>query len=258
MSNMDFSPTPINRSDIEMRGAWGGVVNYRSNKVAIFHHFAVHNPQKSAEAGTPIYDDKIFVKIMEPGNSLEIVDREVTEIDKRNWPMQWNQFVQSLEQVPDGTPLDVLFPTSPGTCHTLKANNIHTVEQLAELSAHAIGTIMGGQDFNNKAKAYLDKAQRGVQLHQFEKELSSRDREISTLKRQLEQAMDAINELRERTTQNAGVAYGGPSAIAGRSVRPIYPQPRPPEAQRFDAQSAQIGALDKERRGRPRKSRVQE
>jgi hypothetical protein len=258
MSNMDFTPTPIRRDDVEMRGAWGGVVNYRSNKVAIFHHHPIHNPQKSAEAGTPIYDDKIFIKIMEPGNSLEIVDREVTDADKRNWAMQWNQFVQSLEQVPDGTPLDVLFPTSPGTCNTLKANNIHTIEQLAELSAHAISGIMGGQDYNNKAKAYLDKAQRGIQLHQFEKELATRDREINTLKRQLEQAMDAINELREIGAQNSGVTYGGPSAIAGRSVRPTHPMPKPPETQRFDAQSAQIGALDKERRGRPRKSRVQE
>jgi hypothetical protein len=104
----------------------------------------------------------------------------------------------------------------------LQSNSIHTVEQLANLSGHAIQSIgMGCQEWVNKAGKYMEQANRGVDYHRFNKALEEKDQQIATLTRQVEEMSRRINEIMH--------------------LRDDSRQPMPDY--NFDAQSAQIAAL---------------
>src|SRR6188768_3334059 len=129
------SPTGIDwRGDI-------GIVQYDKTMVVMFYNKAQHNPAKSAAAGRPQYDDVVYVRIHPPGERLNIVDRPADETHRRKYPVQWAQFQQQRQQIPEGTPIGLLFPETPSVEAALRATGIHTIEQCAELSAHAIENI---------------------------------------------------------------------------------------------------------------------
>src|SRR6202035_5847395 len=148
-----------------------GIVQYGggdASQVVMFYMRPVRDPAKSTEAGRPWFEDKIFVRIHPPGERLNILDREATDVDKRRFPLQWAQFKDNAPQVSTGTPIDMLFAANPSIAAALKASGVHTVEQCAQLSAHAIETIgMGAQQWVNEATRYLEVANKGVKASQL-------------------------------------------------------------------------------------------
>jgi len=208
--------------------------------LVFFFNKAMHNPAKSTEEGRPWYDERVFVRIHPPGERLNIVERPATEQDKRRWPVQWAQFRENKQQVPEGTPIDLLYPDQPAIAATLRANNVYTVEQCAELSGTAIDSIgMGCQRYVNDSKKYLEAAHKGVGASQLRKELEERDRQIHTLTRQVEMLTGEVRRLTDLNT--TGVDLKALQAlVAGQQIRPQFPAAQP--GQVFDAQSAQINA----------------
>lgn len=230
-------------TSIRRMGEWGGVVNYGggdASMVVMFYMRGVSNPAKSAEVGRPYLDDKIFVRIHPPGERLNIVDREATDLEKRRYPIQWQQFQQNMPQVSDGTPVDMLFAASPATAGALKASGVHTVEQLAKLSAHAIETIgMGCQQWVNEAIRYLEVANKGVKASQLKQALDEKDREIHSLKNKLElvqSQLTAIQNNQEKAVTMADVQQLMANQGGGMKRGVFVPNSN------FDAQTAQINA----------------
>jgi hypothetical protein len=180
-----------------------GVVKYGddSSTIALFYNRSVHNPVKSAQAGTPIHDDVDYVRIHQPGERLNIIDRPVTQADKGRFPRQWADYIGQREQIPDGTPIDLLFPAHPNVGANLRGLGVHTIEQCAKLSGHAMDVIgMGAQEYQNRANEYLEAANQGVGLHKLHRELEERDSKIrvlesmvGSLKGQLDQLLSAVN-----------------------------------------------------------------
>lgn len=194
-----FNPNRTN--PIQWQGEGHGLVNFNddSRLVVMFFTKSILSPAKSRAANAPIYEDIIYVRMHEPGERLNVVERPVTENDKYRFPIHWNRFTQKLEQTPDGTPLDLLFPNNPSIADMLKANNITTVQQLAGLSAHAIDTVgMGSQEWVNLAKRYLEKAKEGADFHDFEAKLKARDQEMAVLKQQFDILQANYNALVEK------------------------------------------------------------
>lgn len=190
-----FAPIKYDQQQVSRQG-WG-VANSGpdDNQLMVgFYKRSILNRAKSAEAGVPIHESRDYVKIQHPGESLNVVDREVTPADKARWPNKWAQYQAGVNQIPDGIPINLLFPTKPEIETTLRGYNIHTVEQLANLSAHGIGTIgMGAQDWVNAAKKYMERAEKGVDHHQFETAMAQKDQEIATLKRQVQELAAMVN-----------------------------------------------------------------
>ena len=179
-----------------------GIAQYGddSRTIALFYNRSVHNPIKSAAAGTPIHDDVDFVKIHQPGERLNIIERPVTQADRVRFSRQWADYLGNREQIPDGTPIDLLFPAHPNVGANLRGLGVHTIEQCAHLSGHAMDQIgMGAQEYVNRATEYLEAATKGVGLHKLHKELEERDSQIrilqsqvGSLKGQLEQLLTAM------------------------------------------------------------------
>jgi len=157
-----------------------------ANKIVAFKYEKVPNAKASRDSGRPVYDNKIFVMIHEPGDKLTTIEREASDDDKRRWPQQWAQFMQGAKQVAQGAPLHLLFPDNPAIVANLNNYNIQTIEQLAALQAHGIQTVgMGCQEWVNKAQAWIKQAEKGVDFHKFQSELKQRDDMIAALQGQI-------------------------------------------------------------------------
>ena len=174
-------------------GVMGGQERYAADSrlYVEFYRRAVHNPAKSAQEGRPIFDEKDFVKIMIPGDKYSSVDTQATAQHQQRFPQQWSRYKAGQEQATSGTPLEAWPQMTVGMVASLKAINISTVEQLAELSDSNASQIMGNHDLRRRAKAFLEAAA-GEAVHaKLEAELEKRDNEIETLKNQMAQLMQS-------------------------------------------------------------------
>ena len=136
-----------------------------------FYARAVKHGGKSLEVGAPQFVQKDYVKVIFPGEK-DFVDREVKENDKYRWPQQWAAYQQGREQMPEGTPLAVLFPINPEIVENLRSLKFQTVEQLANATDTAIQSIgLGGREWNTKAKKFLEAANGAAGFHKITREL---------------------------------------------------------------------------------------
>lgn len=233
-------------SNIKPMGNWGGVVEYGpgdAGMIVMFYLKPVVNPGKSKEAGRPFYEDQVFVRIHPPGERLNIIDRKAMDNDKKRWPMQWAQFRDNAPQVTNGTPVEMLFPANPANAAALKASGVHTVEQLADLSAHAIENIgMGAQQWVNDAKRYLQVANKGVKASEMKAMLEERDRTINSQSHTIELLQAEVAALREHAQQTVTM-QDVQQMLANQGGRQGQrAQFAPGKQQPFDHQAAQIAA----------------
>ncbi len=188
----------ISPTGIEWQGNTGTVQYGGGDRsmVVMFYNKAIHHAGKSLEAGRPVFEDRVYVRIHPPGERLNIIDRPADPSHRQRWPQQWAQFQQQKQQTPDGTPIDMLYPDQPSVAAMLRANGVHTVEACAELSAHAIENIgMGTQRYVNDADRYLKAANKGVGGAQFRKELADRDQQIKILTGQVESLKAQVDKM---------------------------------------------------------------
>ena len=166
-------------------------------------------------------------------------------------------FEQGREQIPDGIPISLLYPDKPSITDTLTGYNIHTIEQLANLSANGINSIgMGCQEWVNKAAKYLTQAQKGVDFHRFEQEREEKDKEIHTLRRQVNDLATQLSRFMQGQTPpknfdaqtSMQAAVGAQMTEDARNATPVV---------NFSNQitSPDLSGEVKRRPGRPRKTK---
>lgn len=147
--------------------------------------FKVHSElsqHKSKLAGMPVYDDVEVIEVRNPGEKEPVIVA-ADEFHKRRFPKQYEAFKKGLENHQGGTPLDLLFPSSPSTVNQLKAFNIYSVQQLAAIADGAMEQIPMGRSLSDKAKEYLRNAGAGQSFHAME----AMKKEIEALKARLEE-----------------------------------------------------------------------
>lgn len=130
---------------------------------AEFYTEAVYSEFKSAEQGIPIHEDKVFIRIRQPGDRLNIVERPAKDADKQRFPMQWARFEQNEKQATEGTPLEQWPAMTPAQIATLKAMGIFSVQQMAAVSDGNLDHLgMGSRSLRDRARAYLEAAEKGA------------------------------------------------------------------------------------------------
>lgn len=201
-----------------------------SGLAVMFYSRSVRNEIKSREQNKPWFDNVDHVRINQPGERLNQIDRPVQEVDKHRFPRQWGQYINKKAQTPEGTPIDMLFPNNPALADILKGMGIYTVQQASKLNSYGIDAIgMGGQEVVNKAQTYLKESDNGAAYNKLRKELSDKDQQIRLLQSNQEKQRRLIDELYARV--------GGPGALA-----PLPKDLNPPYIPGYDAQTERINA----------------
>lgn len=169
----------------------------------VFYTRVVHDPEESTRRGMPFSKSATYVKIQQPGER-DNVDRPVRgDMDEaiRRFPRQWALFQAGKKAVPQGTPVEVLFPQTPEIPVNLHLVGVHTVQQLANLTAHGMDTIgMGAAMWKQKAGEFLKAAEGSAGYHKLDAEnqklrnkLEVQEHNMSLMRAQLDALIAAKN-----------------------------------------------------------------
>jgi len=159
-----------------------------------FEHRPMQNPDKSAEAGRPIFDEVEWIKIMVPGERDE-VERPATEMDKARFAKQYAHWKATGAVATEGTPLETWPVVTRAQVEELKFFKINTVEALANVPDVIGAKFMGIQGLKQKAQNYLAAAAGDAPAQKLQAELEKRDAEIATLQKALKDQSEKIDQL---------------------------------------------------------------
>lgn len=196
---MDFAPVAYTPDGVAVFGKDEGLL------VKFFKH-PVLSRFESTERGVPIYTDVIMIEVINPGEKDPVRVVKTREHEFR-FARQWEAFNKGQSQeAQSGTPLDHLFPNEPGTVLSLRAVNVFSVQQLANLHDTAINNIPMGRTLVDRAKAYLGTAEGGAQFHQMEKTIADQ--------------ASALEDMRTQMTAMQAQLAAGPQSQQKRPGRP--------------------------------------
>lgn len=184
-------------------------VERRENLILRFFKQAVPNAVKSQEAGREICDQVDYVSIIVPGSKDEVIEK-VGESQKKRFAAQYEHWLKTQEQPPEGQPLDRVPWLNVAQIRELQYLNIKTLEQLAGLSDTAIQHIgMGGRDLRSKAQAYIEAGKGTAELSRLVARISELERDNARLQDDLK-AVNARYEVVLKKSQDEALAAPPP------------------------------------------------
>ena len=158
----------------------------RGKMAVFFHAVQVRNNFKSDAEKRPIFEERIFIKKLVPGDSTLIVDRPMREQDMEDFPIEWARFEQKKEQKVAGTPIDAWSAVSETQKAEFKALNIFTIDQFANLPDVAGDKIMGFNDLRSKARTFIMAAQDSQMMDkiraEMDKKMEAQEAELAELR----------------------------------------------------------------------------
>jgi hypothetical protein len=131
----------------------------RGKMAVFFHAVQVQNNFLTAQEKRPIFQERIFLKKLVPGDNTLTIDRPMREQDIEDHPVEWARFEQKKEATVAGTPIEVWNAISETQKAEFKALNIFTIDQFAQLADIAGNKIMGFNDLREKARTFIAASQ---------------------------------------------------------------------------------------------------
>jgi hypothetical protein len=170
----------------------------RGKMAVFFHAVQVKNNFKSDVEKRPIFEEKIFIKKLVPGDSTLVIDRPVRDTDIEDFPVEWARFEQKKEQKVAGTPIEAWTIVSETQKAEFKAMHIYTIDQFANLPDNAGDKIMGFNDLRTKARAFIAAAQDAAM---FDKIRAETDAKLAQQEEEMAQLRALVTQL---TAKKAG------------------------------------------------------
>jgi hypothetical protein len=164
----------------------------RGKMAVFFHAVQVQNNFKTMTEKRPIFEEKIFLKKLVPGDSTLVVDRPMREQDVEEYPIEWARFEQKKEQRVSGTPIDVWSAISETQKAEFKALHIFTIDQFAQLADSVGNKIMGFNDLRDKARAFIAAAKDSAV---FDKIRAETDAKLAQQEEEMAQLRELVNQL---------------------------------------------------------------
>lgn len=203
----------------------------------------------SKSMGHPIFQDRIFTRIVAPGNTKTVWEHETKgvkydtatdpdsgeyhttweklevcengdQIEPDKYPKAWAKFMKKGAQLEDGWPIEEWGAISRSMAESLKMLNVPTVEALASLSDARAGEIMGGRKFRDLAKASLDERRKN-EIVSREQERAARAEERAAMQEtQIKELTQIIQQMQAQFAQLAGqqaapIGQAAPAQPAG-------------------------------------------
>lgn len=151
------------------------------------------------------YEDVVWVKIFNKGDSKNIQERPVRDSDKERWPEHWKAFKENSEAPLNGIPLDDFPQITPAERMRLKSMHVRTVEELVDLPDNQLERLGGrGRSIHKAAREYL--------AYREGKKVTDLEDEIEELKKQIKELSSGNS-----TGSNSKRSTGNKSSKAKRS-----------------------------------------
>lgn len=154
-------------------------------------------------AGRPIFDQMDYIFIAAPGDKTSIArrpawkDPRAPNSDINRFPEKWKLYKAGAgQQQLVGTRLEFWPVLHSAQVAELKALNIFTVEQLAELNDEVTGRFHGLLTLKQRAQATIDGAKGGAAVQQLASEKRQLEDQVSAMRRQLEEMAKSMEELK--------------------------------------------------------------
>jgi hypothetical protein len=181
---MDYDEVPLTQRRVGVR--------------AVFYERAKRNAEQSEKTGLPVWEQKEYIKIQQPGDKTSIIDRPIRPSDKVEFRAQYEAYKANKNQdTAGGHPIDQWPALPPDMVEALKESKVFTIEQLAAISdsnAQQMGAIRKWRDM---AKDYVSAAAGGAPLVAMRAELEAKNNELETLKQQMAALMADMKSLKE-------------------------------------------------------------
>jgi len=153
------------------------------------------NQDKSSQEGRPIYDDKVYVTIIVPGQQ-DVVHRLAWRADFERFPRQYAAFKNKENQDhASGTPLKVVPWLTLAQVKELEYFNCYTLEQLANMPDSVASKFMGINGLKKLANDFVIAAKEAAPLTQMRAELDARDNALETANRQIAELGKRLEQL---------------------------------------------------------------
>lgn len=152
-----------------------------------FGPIPVEDPEKTAEAGHPVFKEVEFVKIAVPGDRQSLYMQPATDRDRQRFPRAYAAFKSRESNTLEGMPIEQWPQVTRALAMTLRAMNIHTVEALAEVHDGNLGNLgQQGRELRAKAAAFLKQAKDAASSQRLAAENAGLKDQIATLQQQFE------------------------------------------------------------------------
>lgn len=170
----------------------------------------------SLEAGRPIFKSIVMMRLVQPGER-DVYEQPARPSDAERFPREYRHYCSGRVGVPDGAPLQILFPNHEDVVANLQFHRIYTVEQLANLSDTALQNIgMGGYEWQGKARRWLEAVKGGggfAQLEEQQRRLTVDNTRLrdqnSAMQSQLQALTNQIAQLTNAMIQQGGAIPAG-------------------------------------------------
>jgi hypothetical protein len=140
----------------------------------------------SEQAGHPVFEDRDFIEINIPGDMNNVIQRPVTDNDKKQWAAMYARYKEGLEPSVDGVPLEAWARLTPASVANYKAAGVKTVEHIAGMSDQVCNKVsMGAMADRTAAKAYLAGAKDSALAQKQALVIERQDQQIADLQRQI-------------------------------------------------------------------------
>jgi hypothetical protein len=165
----------------------------------LFVEFYMHYQKDdgaSEKAGRPIFIDLEFIRITTPGDRNNILERPLTEIDRRRFAQRYAAWKATGEATSDvGTKLDEWPLITRSQVEELRYFQIRTVEHLAGVGDQVLQRIPGLVGLRDRASAWLAATKDTQMAEKMAKELQLRDEANARLQAQVEQLVQQVQSL---------------------------------------------------------------
>lgn len=152
----------------------------------MFENYFTPDTVKSDEAGRPIFNDEVYIRIVTPGDRDNVIHRPVRPEDKRRFPKQWLAFSTDENGVGNGTRLEEWSLMSRSMCEELRYLNFRTVEHVAEANDASCGKVPGLREMKSRAVAWLAKAADAAATSKQQAVIDDQNAKIAALMEQVE------------------------------------------------------------------------
>src|SRR5574343_871751 len=145
-----------------------------------FYSQPIQNKALSEQEGRPIFEPKTFVELKHPGDRswsfIEEIDGEGKSFSLHNtpeglvgedyaarFPKEWEAFKRGEARAASGTPIEEWGMVPRSRAAELKAMNIFTVEEYADVQDNMLGKLgMGSRAAREKARTFLVASKAGA------------------------------------------------------------------------------------------------